>query len=169
MSPVTHVDPPGGFTAADSGEHDRVTILDWRSNHKHPVFPVFQLLAGSWAVPAALTEMRGGTILVFRPKYSFQYCDQVRLFTNVKAPGGKGFYQLQYSSNGGTTWGSLDGVGGPRLPLSRYGLIDSGWLTIGATLRAFCAAGADVLLRMTGDGGDGTVVTTFGMTGVMVR
>jgi hypothetical protein len=128
MSPVTHVDPPGGFTAADSGEHDRVTILDWRSNHKHPVFPVFQLLAGSWAVPAALTEMRGGT-----------------------------------------TWGSLDGVGGPRLPLSRYGLIDSGWLTIGATLRAFCAAGADVLLRMTGDGGDGTVVTTFGMTGVMVR
>lgn len=167
--PVTHVDPPGGYLGnALEVDTARVTISDIKANHHHPAWLIAQwtnMDGSGWVIPVSRTELLGNTRS--RTKYSFQYCDQIRFVVSSRKPGGRGIVTLQYSSDGGSLWGSLDGAGGPNVNVSKYGVLDSGWLNLSATVKALGAA--DVLLRVTGEAGVVGVASFMGWIGAYVR
>lgn len=155
---VKHVDPPAGFVAGADTEIDvdRVTVRDWQADHPHPPFLIahWVMLSGVWwAIPAARTELWG--TVYRRGIYSFEHADRIRMVVGVRRPGGKGLLSLQYSSDNGATWGSLDGAGGPQVNCAKYGALDSGWKKLSQTIVGLGAA--SVLLRLVGEGGDGVI------------
>lgn len=165
--PITHVDPAGGIVAADGADQTVLRPRDWKAKHTGPGVMLFSLMPGSWVVPVSKTEVGNSTTL-FRMKVTFQYIAEVRFVVNLKIAG-KGELRVEYSSDNGATWGSLDGAGGPVCSLIRYGTIDSGWKTVGATLKTFTNAGADVILRLVGITGQLGLTQKFGMVFVYGR
>lgn len=127
---------------------------------------VFQANGASqaWsAMPAALTEYRGGSTA--RWKYDLSYASQARFVVRVSTAGAVGAeLRVQYSLDE-TTWNYLDGASGPAVTgiNNTSPTKESVWVTIVA------AARTDVWLRVIGIGGDGTLSPAFGTVALQVR
>lgn len=166
---------PVGFSGlADQYQTDvdRITILDWKKNHRHPAWLIAQWTnrtGEAWAIPYARTELYASVNL--RTKYSFQYASHVRLVATNLRPGGAGILSVQYSADNGSTWGSLDGLGGPSVNVKRYTIADSGWIALAAALMT----SATVILRIVGEFGEAKpgvpnpTETVVGWIGVYVK
>lgn len=109
--------------------------------------------------PAALTELAGT-----RVRIDLSLASQARFTLNLTVAGvAAAVLALQFSTNAGTTWAYLDGVSGPSVNIGTTGARESTWVDLTA------AAKADVLIRIVGQGGNGTLDPAFGLTLLQVR
>lgn len=116
------------------------------------------------SMPAALTEFRGLT--VHRTCSHLGGRTQAQLVANVQVAGVAGAgLRVQASLDNGATWRALaPGAGvGPEVSISATGLIKGPAVSIDAAVRK------DVLLRLVGGGGNGTVSPSFGTIFLRVR
>jgi hypothetical protein len=162
---IIHTPPAGGFTGTIPGDATHVGTDDYLADHSHPPFLIWTwMYAAAYLIPSAKTEW--GNHTWNRIRYSFQYIDGVRAVCNIQPPNtSTGNLWFEYSNDNGVTWFSLDGLGGPKINLSRYGTVDSGWSPIGAALKALGAA--DVLIRPVVSGGNKSI--TLGWCGLYGR
>lgn len=165
--PITHA-LPAGFPTTSNSDSSIVSAADYAAEHDAAPWLIYtgrMTAPGAlWAVPAAKTELLGATYL--RTLAIFYAVSQVRLNVNVNQVG-KGTLALEYSSDNGVNWNSLDGAGGPSVSLTRRGARDSGWVTTSATLRALTST--TVQLRLVGQGGDGVTAAALTMFNVWIR
>lgn len=120
----------------------------------------------SWAMPNAVTEIFGS--IINRAQHDLTNATHARLVLLLPTPNivlplpyTPGL-AAQYSANGGATWASLDGAGGPSLAYGA-GAVVSGWVSLAA------GAQADVLLRVVASGGDGATSLPFGAIYLQVK
>ena len=112
----------------------------------------------SWAAPAALTEFNGQVI--HRAQHDLTNATQARLLifrTAGPLVSVTPTVFAEFSTNGGTTWTKLDNASGPSVTYVYSSAIQvSSWVTLTALAKA------DVLLRISASGGDGSQVIPFG-------
>lgn len=116
------------------------------------------------SMPAALTEFRGLTI--HRACAFLSSKTQAQLTANVTVAGAAGAgLRVQASLDNGANWRSLEaGAGvGPQVSISATGVIKGPPINIDAAVRK------DVLLRVVGGGGNGTISPQFGTILLRVR
>lgn len=119
----------------------------------------------SWAVPLALTEFNGLTI--HRSKHDLTNATQARIAifrTTGPLVTVSPTIFAEYSTNGGSTWASLDGASGPSVTY-----VYSSAVQVSAWVILMGLAKADVLLRISASGGDGAQSVPFGSLYVQVK
>lgn len=117
------------------------------------------------AMPAALTEFRGLT--VYRTLAHLGARTKGQIIVNVQTPGPAGsVLKMQCSLDNGVTWRGLEPAGqgtGPTVSIATAGVIRGPFSDIDVLVRK------NVMLRLVGVGGNGTIAPSFGTTVMRVK
>lgn len=136
-------------------------------SQRGPFLSVFLTAGATWTdMPAALTEFNGATSA--RQRVDLRAFNFAKLSANVGATAGAAgsILQVQYSLDDGSTWAYLDGLlttsGGPQAPVATIAKTQTGpWVAIAAA-----AQRENVLIRLVGLTGDGTIDPVLGAAAV---
>jgi hypothetical protein len=119
-------------------------------------------IAAAWTnQPAAVTEIFGVTRN--RTRFTLTNASQARMHVSVQTIGAVAAQLCAQYSTDQIAWASLDGSGGPCVPINLLNVQSSGWVNLVA------AAKADVYLRLVGQNGDGFLDPAFGNIAIEVK